>query len=752
MAAARISGETFAAGGGASRAAAAPDWLRARFARDAESALDEAWPSFSAHRLTTPAQRWTVVAVIAALVAAAMLDTQTAAMVAFVALALLYAATTAVRLLLYVCGWNGGAFLRVAPETLAAATDSDFPLYSVLVPLFREAHMVPEIVRALGRLDYPRLDIKLILEEDDAETIAAAGAMAHDGRFEILVVPHSRLRTKPRACNYGLAFARGEFVVIFDAEDRPEPDQLKKAALVFRDAPDVACLQARLGFYNADAPSWLAKMFALEYGAWFGIMLPGLARLGVPIPLGGTSNHFRAAALRAVGAWDAHNVTEDADLGLRLARLGYRVAPLDSATYEEAATGIVNWTRQRSRWLKGHMQTTLVHLRRPRQFARAVGWWRYCCCLLFIGGAVANALVSPILWGFAVLWPLEGAEASGWLCNTIFMTSLVLGNGVLTALAILAPIKMRERGLAAWGLTACAYWLLMSLGAYKGLVQLFNGKASFWEKTTHGSARRGSWRVAFFPPMRPAFACAGLAFVLCVLSACAAFANPWLMRPGHGEAVATFRLIRSANGFGAHGHDDGALDLRGEYGLTDTISVVADAEVKGESAITSARPEFVEAGLRVQLLRWDTGVVAFEGEAGTGATRAEGQPFFSSLHGRGEVRALVGQDFPLWGIHSWLAVEGGWRWRAGPPADEIIFDGTFGMQPREDLFVMLQSFGIVSARNPTDGYRSYNFDKLQLSAIYEFVPHLWLQAGALTSVYGDDAGDAGGMAALWWRF
>src|SRR6185312_3160425 len=212
----------------------------------------------------------------------------------------------------------------------------------------------------------------LVLEADDAETIAAAEAVREAG-FELVLVPEGVPRTKPKAANFALQFARGEYLVIYDAEDRPEPDQLLKAVAAFRAGPrTLACVQARLNFYNADH-NWLTRMFALDYALWFDMLLPGLDRIGMPMPLGGTSNHFRTAILRDIGGWDAFNVTEDADIGIRLAQLGYRVSMLDSTTFEEAPLRFGVWLRQRSRWLKGYMQTWLVHMRDPVSLMRRTG-------------------------------------------------------------------------------------------------------------------------------------------------------------------------------------------------------------------------------------------------------------------------------------------------------------------------------------------------------------------------------------------
>ena len=184
------------------------------------------------------------------------------------------------------------------------------------------------------------------------------------------VVPPSHPQTKPKACNFALRFARGEYLVVYDAEDRPEPDQLRKVVATFRRSPpNTACLQCRLNYYNVNE-NWLTRMFTLDYALWFDQMLPGLERLGMPIPLGGTSNHFRIDVLRELHAWDPFNVTEDADLGIRLGQKGYRVGIVDSTTFEEASCRAGQWMRQRSRWMKGYMQTLLVHTRRPLHLIR----------------------------------------------------------------------------------------------------------------------------------------------------------------------------------------------------------------------------------------------------------------------------------------------------------------------------------------------------------------------------------------------
>ncbi|MEM9899271.1 MAG: glycosyltransferase family 2 protein, partial [Pseudomonadota bacterium] len=245
--------------------------------------------------------------------------------------------------------------------------DDRLPVVSILLPLFREASSLPSLFAAISKLDYPRekMDVKLIIEEVDEATIAVAKSLHLFEQWDVVTVPPYHPQTKPKACNYALAFAKGELTVIYDAEDEPEPDQLRKAAAVFAsDDDNLICVQARLNFYNAHE-NWLTRLFALEYALWFDNLLPALIDLGAPIPLGGTSNFFRTQKLMEIGAWDPFNVTEDADLGLRIARKGYTVKIIDSTTFEEANCRLINWIRQRSRWMKGYLQTWIVDLRQP---------------------------------------------------------------------------------------------------------------------------------------------------------------------------------------------------------------------------------------------------------------------------------------------------------------------------------------------------------------------------------------------------
>ena len=384
--------------------------------------------------------------------------------------------------------------LAVTKQETAALQDADLPLYTVLVPMYKEPTVLPILARALKRMDYPKakLDIKLVLEEDDRETIEAAKAMGLAANFEIVRVPRSLPRTKPKACNYALRLARGKYLTIYDAEDKPEPDQLKKVVVAFRRLGEqAACVQAHLNYFNAEE-NWLTRMFTLEYSLWFDMFLPALDELRVPIPLGGTSNHFDLEKLRAVGAWDPFNVTEDADLGLRFAALGYHVGVVNSVTYEEANSQLGNWIRQRSRWIKGYMQTWLVNMRHPIQLFQRVGWRGFMSFQLFVGGSVLSGLVYPLLVIPFLVWLMTRTGAMAPFFPTpvllISLANLVAGNSCLIYLSMLAVAKRRHSALLPYALTAPAYWFLQSVASYKALWQLMTNPF-YWEKTTHGISK-----------------------------------------------------------------------------------------------------------------------------------------------------------------------------------------------------------------------------------------------------------------------
>jgi glycosyltransferase XagB len=367
------------------------------------------------------------------------------------------------------------------------------PLYTVMVPLFREARVLPGLVQSLQALAYPRakLEILLVLEAVDTEMQAAVLAMGLPGNFRTVVVPAGAPQTKPKALNYALQFARGGYVVVYDAEDRPEPDQLLRALTAFeRGPPQLGCVQAQLNIYNPRS-SWLTRQFTIEYSALFDAILPALARLGLPVPLGGTSNHFRRETLIALGGWDPFNVTEDADLGFRMARRGWRTTVLASTTWEEAPATIGQWIRQRTRWLKGWMQTYLVHTRQPWRLNTELGLRGALGFHALMGALILSALVHPLFYVLVVYHVLHGEllTPSDTIAGAIFwsIACINLGAGYVTSMLVgaLSVWRRRRRELALSALFMPVLWLLMSVAAYRALYQLVRDPY-LWEKTEHG--------------------------------------------------------------------------------------------------------------------------------------------------------------------------------------------------------------------------------------------------------------------------
>jgi cellulose synthase/poly-beta-1,6-N-acetylglucosamine synthase-like glycosyltransferase len=382
--------------------------------------------------------------------------------------------------------------------------DSELPIYTLIAPLRGEERIAATLVRRLDALDYPRskLDIKLVVERDDTATRTALESLELPARYDIVVAPPGLPATKPRALNVALPAARGALVVVYDAEDEPDADQLRLAAARFAAEPGVDCLQAALTIDNA-VESWISAMFAIEYATLFDLINPGLAAFDLPIPLGGTSNHFRVETLRRVGAWDAWNVTEDADLGMRLASAGVRVGALASSTAEEAPADFAAWFRQRVRWQKGWMQTLVVHSRQPLRFARALGPLRAFAALTMIGGSTFGGLFGPPLFFNAVWRAVSGqlSAAGVWPIFGDVAVYLLTLSGLMT-MALPGLAAMRRRRIAARPrilVTLPLYYAMICLATWAALFDLAI-RPYYWAKTEHGVRRVGEgWPAA--PPI-----------------------------------------------------------------------------------------------------------------------------------------------------------------------------------------------------------------------------------------------------------
>ena len=401
--------------------------------------------------------------------------------------------------------------------------EAELPGYTLLVPLFREANVLPGLLEHLATLDYPaeKIEVLLLLEQTDPETLAAARAQPLPPGFRIVEIPPGYPQTKPRACNYGLREATGSLVVIYDAEDRPERDQLRKVVAAFRTAPtEVICMQCRLAYFNG-GHNWLTACFTLEYATWFEYYLEGLQVQNVPLPLGGTSNHFKTEVLREIGGWDPFNVTEDCDLGVRLHKRRYRTRTVRSVTWEEATSQLGNWTRQRSRWVKGYFQTFFTHTRHPLRTLKGLGFRGFLGFLLVVGGHSILLVLNLVFWALLALylfwlsrdvmagrqvWDVIAGDTEAvrvawkmiyqgpgehWLLAPLSVAffgvscALFLANFLFILLGVLAACTQGRWKLLPAAFTMPVYWLLISVGAWKGFLQCFT-RPHYWEKTRHG--------------------------------------------------------------------------------------------------------------------------------------------------------------------------------------------------------------------------------------------------------------------------
>ncbi|MFP1643241.1 glycosyltransferase [Pontitalea aquivivens] len=418
---------------------------------------------------------------------------------------------TALKTLAFAAELRGQVRGRRAPPTPPAPMGR-LPIISVMVPLFHERDIATRLIKRLGKLTYPRelLDILLVVEEDDTTTRETLAQANLPRWMRVVSVPRGPIKTKPRALNYALNYCRGSIIGVYDAEDAPDPDQLHIVARRFAETgPEVACLQGILDYYNPRT-NWLARCFTIEYAAWFRAMLPGLARLGLVVPLGGTTLFFRRDALEALGGWDAHNVTEDADLGIRLVRHGYRTELIPTVTGEEANCRALPWVKQRSRWLKGYAMTWGVHMRDPVRLWRDLGAWRFLGFQVQFLGGLSQYLLSPILWSFWAiplgLWhPLQAVLSQGQL---IALGLCFIAAEVVNITVGLWAVRGRaHRHLIVWVPTLHFYFPLGALAGWKAIYEVV-AAPFYWDKTCHGVFDATPHPVATASALVPAIAAA----------------------------------------------------------------------------------------------------------------------------------------------------------------------------------------------------------------------------------------------------
>jgi cellulose synthase/poly-beta-1,6-N-acetylglucosamine synthase-like glycosyltransferase len=390
---------------------------------------------------------------------------------------------------------NASPEIVIQPQEIAKLSDEELPTYTILCPLYKEANVLSQFVYAISNLDWPKdkLEVLMLFEEDDKETIKAAAEMELPSFVKVIIVPASEPKTKPKACNYGLGMATGEYLVIYDAEDMPEADQLKKAYLAFQQLPaNVVCLQAKLNFFNPEQ-NMLTRLFTAEYSLWFDLILPGLQSIEAYIPLGGTSNHFRTKDLMMLQGWDPFNVTEDCDLGARIFHLGFQTAIIDSTTYEEANSDLGNWLRQRSRWIKGYMQTYLVHMRKPINLLQRLGFDAFIFQMV-VGFRVLFLVINPILWLMTIAYfglnSLLGPKIEALYPDPILyiaVSTLIFGNFLYLYYYMVGCARRKQWHLIKYVYMVPIYWFFGSVSAVIAFYQLII-KPHYWEKTNHGLA------------------------------------------------------------------------------------------------------------------------------------------------------------------------------------------------------------------------------------------------------------------------
>ncbi len=439
-------------------------------------------------------QKILIVAILGSIAISFLISFKTTLIVLIAILTVIYFADLLFNLFLIIRSFHKPPEVEVSDEEINSLSEITLPRYTILCPLYKEWRVIPQFVKAMSALDYPKdkLQVMLLLEADDSETIAATKRLDLPEYFNVVVIPHSLPKTKPKASNYGLTRATGDMIVIYDAEDIPDPLQLKKAIVALNKSDSkVRCIQAKLNFYNPHQ-NILTRVFTAEYSLWFDLVLTGLQSVKAPIPLGGTSNHFRKKDLIELKGWDSFNVTEDCDLGMRIAKAGYRTAIINSTTMEEANSSPVNWFWQRTRWIKGYIQTYFVHMRNPHHFIKHWNDPHVVTFQLVVGGKIASMLINPIMWILTICYFAFRAQI-GTQIEAFFPTpilymgvfSLIFGNFLYLYYYMIGCAKREQYSLIKYVFLVPIYWLAMSVAAYTAWYKLVRDP-HYWSKTKHG--------------------------------------------------------------------------------------------------------------------------------------------------------------------------------------------------------------------------------------------------------------------------
>lgn len=448
----------------------------------------------SAVRTLNSIQKFILSLTVICIAVGLIMNWQTTLIILFSILILLYFIDLFFNIILIFRSFLTEPEIKISELELENINEKTLPTFTILCPLYKEQSILPQFIEAMSSLDYPKekLEIFLLFEEDDIETISVAKRLSPPAYIQSMIVPLSFPKTKPKALNYGLSHSRGDIIVIYDAEDIPEKDQLKKATLAFEKVGNkVFCLQAKLNFYNPQQ-NVLTRLFTAEYSTWFDLILTGLYSINAPIPLGGTSNFFRRKDILSVEAWDAFNVCEDCDLGMRLFKRGYQTALFNSTTFEEANSNLGSWIRQRSHWIKGYIQGFFVHLRSPGGFLTSLKEPHLFTFILVVGGKTLSVFINPLLWimtiSYFLLRPITGSFIESLYPTSIFymgLITLVVGNFLYLYNYMLGCARRGYWHLIGYAWFIPIYWLLMSFAAWKAVYQIFI-KPHYWEKTTHG--------------------------------------------------------------------------------------------------------------------------------------------------------------------------------------------------------------------------------------------------------------------------